>query len=679
MNNSSSKYTKIQFQHSLQAKLLIMLVLITFLPLVGMQIFSTIQMINLSGGETERGFSNVAANETLYTIAWAAERMQDVKTLAAMSEIKAFDMEKGQKILDQYKTSWGIFESLAVFDTQGITTLNTDHKTIDASQRQYLVEALAGKEVISDPVISKGTGHVIITFAVPLISSGKTVGVVVGMVSVDAIGKMLGQVDLGKTGETYLINKDGLIVTPTRYEDYLKSAGAIKDTAILQYKVDTFAGQQILARKSGIGHYNDYRGKAVVGSYTWIPSIHLGLIMEEEQAELLASVNQSIYFAIGLIMAVLLVMSVIVFLVTRSISTPIRRAAQLADELAEGNTHIQVETGRKDELGILADSFQRIITSETQMAQLAQRIVAGDLTVDFHPRSDRDDLGLAFAQMVSRLREVIGQVAESANTVTAAAGQLASKTNFVASATEEMSSNTVSVAAGMEQANTSLHAVATAVEEMTATVGEIARNSEKAHATTEQAASQIDQFSVVMKGLGQSAQEIGKVTETITGISSQTNLLALNATIEAARAGAAGKGFAVVASEIKELAQQTATATSEIKEKITTIQDSTAGAVADIDKIVQVIRDVNEIVMSIAAAIQEQSTVTQDIAGNIAQASSGVRDANLRVAQTSTVSGSIAKEIAELSGATGQTTSASAVGLARLAEQLSQIVAKFRL
>jgi uncharacterized phage infection (PIP) family protein YhgE len=189
-----------------------------------------------------------------------------------------------------------------------------------------------------------------------------------------------------------------------------------------------------------------------------------------------------------------------------------------------------------------------------------------------------------------------------------------------------------------------------------------------------------------MKDLGQAAQEIGKVTATITSISSQTNLLALNATIEAARAGAAGKGFAVVASEIKELAQQTAAATSVIKEKISGIQESTAGAVADIEKIVQVIRDVNEIVMSIAAAIQEQSTVTQDIAGNIAQASSGVRNANMQIAQTAKVSSNIANEIAELSGGSGQVASAnagevsaSATYLMEMAQQLQEVCRQFRL
>jgi methyl-accepting chemotaxis protein len=279
--------------------------------------------------------------------------------------------------------------------------------------------------------------------------------------------------------------------------------------------------------------------------------------------------------------------------------------------------------------------------------------------------------------MTANLRNLMRQLAENAAILTSASGQLASKTNYVASAADEMSANTVSVAAGMEQADTGLHAVAAAVEEMTATISEIARNSERAHATTGDAAFKVEQFSMVMDGLGQSAQEIGKVTETITRISAQTNLLALNATIEAARAGAAGKGFAVVASEIKELALQTAAATSEIKEKISTIQGSTVGAVADIDQIVRVIRDVKEIVMTIAAAIQEQSTVTQDIAGNIDRASGGVRNANKRVAQTAAVAGNIAREISELSGTNGHVTSVSAKALAQLAERLNQIVTQF--
>ena len=166
------------------------------------------------------------------------------------------------------------------------------------------------------------------------------------------------------------------------------------------------------------------------------------------------------------------------------------------------------------------------------------------------------------------------------------------------------------------------------------------------------------------------------MTETITSISSQTNLLALNATIEAARAGAAGKGFAVVANEIKELAQQTATATEEIKGRISGIQSSTGAAMADVDKIAGVIREVGEIVATIATAIEEQASVTRDMARNIAEATVGVKDANQRVAQTATVSQEIARDIAGVNTASGEMTSASqqvqasAMDLSQLAEQL---------
>ena len=170
---------------------------------------------------------------------------------------------------------------------------------------------------------------------------------------------------------------------------------------------------------------------------------------------------------------------------------------------------------------------------------------------------------------------------------------------------------------------------------MTATIGEIAGNSEKARRITEEATRQAARISEQMNQLGAAAQLIGKVTETITEISSQTNLLALNATIEAARAGSAGKGFAVVANEIKELAQQTAAATEDIKGRIAGVQSSTAGGIAEIGKVSQVIHDVSDIVASIAAAIEEQATVTKDIARNIAEASTGVRDANKRVSETS--------------------------------------------
>ena len=330
-------------------------------------------------------------------------------------------------------------------------------------------------------------------------------------------------------------------------------------------------------------------------------------------------------------------------------------------------------------------------------------LAQGDFSKDV-PEANRQrgdemgDLMRAFHTMSGNtrklLREVTGGVqtlASSATELSAVSTQTATgvksmsdKTSTVAAAAEEASANTTSVAAGMEQAATNLSSVASATEEMSATVGEIAANSEKARVISEQASAQAQTISILMQKLGQAAQDIGKVTETITDISSQTNLLALNATIEAARAGAAGKGFAVVANEIKELARQTATATEDIKAKIGGVQSTTGSAITDIEKISAVIKEVGSIVSSIAAAIEEQATVTKDVAGNIAQASSGVKDSTERVAQTATVSKSIAHDINDISAAVGdirqggEQVEASAAELSKLAERLKATVGQFK-
>jgi methyl-accepting chemotaxis protein len=111
----------------------------------------------------------------------------------------------------------------------------------------------------------------------------------------------------------------------------------------------------------------------------------------------------------------------------------------------------------------------------------------------------------------------------------------------------------------------------------------------------------------IVNKLSDSSTSIGKVIKVITSIANQTNLLALNATIEAARAGEAGKGFAVVATEVKELAKQTAKATSEIGEKVEVSQGDTKAAVSAIARIAEVVKQVNDIASAVTATFREQN------------------------------------------------------------------------
>ena len=397
---------------------------------------------------------------------------------------------------------------------------------------------------------------------------------------------------------------------------------------------------------NAIARYREYRGQKLAAI--------------NQQTE--ALVSRSVLFLVALGLAFVAVAVAFFTLMARSITVPLSKTVMYLEKVAAGDVTQDVSPeylARGDEIAALSNSTQRMVNTLREMI-----------------RNISDGIGV----LSSSSAELSGNSTEMSGESQLASG----KAHAVAAAAEQMAATVMSVSSGMEQTTTKLASVASATEQMTATIGEIAGNSEKARRITEVATRQAVRITEQMNQLGAAAQEIGKVTETITEISSQTNLLALNATIEAARAGSAGKGFAVVANEIKALAQQTAAATEDIKSRIADVQSCTAGGIAEIGKVSRVIHDVSDIVSSIAAAIEEQSTVTTDIAHNVAQASTDVQDATSRVSETYQATADIAKEIAGVDQAAGQLANgservrSSAQALSSVSERLQTMMSRFR-
>lgn len=253
----------------------------------------------------------------------------------------------------------------------------------------------------------------------------------------------------------------------------------------------------------------------------------------------------------------------------------------------------------------------------------------------------------------------------------------------VAGISTKFSDNTRAVAASTEELSANTVMVASAVEQMTGTINEIAMNSGKAQNVATETVDQSRSVSEKVNKLGRSAEEIGKVTETIRDISDQTNLLALNATIEAARAGEAGKGFSVVANEIKELARQTTEATLQIKTRIEDIQNATTETVQESGQIGSIIDQLSEVVMIIASSVEEQSATTKEIAGSMNQASFGIDEINENMAQSSVAAEEISKDITTVnqtaSNMAAQSTqiNASAKELFELADKLNNMVTRY--
>lgn len=359
--------------------------------------------------------------------------------------------------------------------------------------------------------------------------------------------------------------------------------------------------------------------------------------------------------AIGLGTLIAIVFGV---LLSRSISVPLAKGVAMLEDIGQGILTGRLRMNRADEIGQMANAID-------QVADKLSAMIKG------------------ISDGVRTLTSSSTEMAAIASQMTSGASITVAKANSVAAAAEEMTSNMHSVAASMEQASTNVSTVAAAAEEMSVNINNVVNNANEAKNSASAAVDLTQRAANQINDLGQAAEAIGLVTETIKAISDKTNLLALNATIEAARAGAAGKGFAVVANEIKELAQQTADATGDISQKLNGIQKATGATVADINQVVASINLVDGLINSISTAISQQNIATGDISENINQTAQGISEININVTQTSQAAGQVAQEIADVNESANEISNSSsqvqqnANELSKLSEQLQGMVNQF--
>jgi methyl-accepting chemotaxis protein len=279
-------------------------------------------------------------------------------------------------------------------------------------------------------------------------------------------------------------------------------------------------------------------------------------------------------------------------------------------------------------------------------------------------------VGQALADFIADLRVNIGSFGKTGHDLSHSSSELVAVSQQLSANAEETSAQAGVVSAASDEVSNNVQVVATGTEEMTASIKEISQSASQAATIADSAVRIVEQTNQKISALGESSVGIGQVVKVITEIAGQTNLLALNATIEAARAGEAGKGFAVVANEVKELANQTAKATSDISEKIKIIQEDARNAVEAMDEITNVINEVNDISGTIASAVEEQSATTNEMSRNVAEAARGVQE----IAQNITGVAEAASDTSKGAITTEQT----AMKLTRNSEIINKLVSKFK-
>ena len=357
---------------------------------------------------------------------------------------------------------------------------------------------------------------------------------------------------------------------------------------------------------------------------------------ESAQARSLQLISTLLALLVGIVAALV---------ITRQITRPIQETLAVVERIASGDLSHNIQVTRRDELGVLQQGIQR--------------------------------MGTTLRELISGIRDGVTQIA---------------------SAAEELSAVTEQTSAGVNSQKIETDQVATAMHEMTATVQEVARNAEQASqaaaaadnearegdTVVNQAIDQIERLAVevgrsteAMAVLQQESDKIGSVMDVIKAVAEQTNLLALNAAIEAARAGDAGRGFAVVADEVRGLAQRTQKSTEEIQTLVAALQSGTQHVASvmhnsrtltdssvtltrhagtSLQGITRTVSNIQSMNQQIAAAAEQQSAVAEEISRSIVN----VRD------------------VSEQTAAASDETAKSSVELARLGNQLQEMVSHFK-
>lgn len=438
---------------------------------------------------------------------------------------------------------------MGIIDLQGNAKF-TDGTSSNVSDREYFTNALAGNISISDPLINKIDGTVVLVYAVPIKANNIVTGILAAVRSGTVLSDFTNNIQFGDSGQALMINGMGTTIAHNNSDLVLEMYNTIeeaKEDADLRALANLM--KLMIEGNEGVGEYR-YQGVTKYMGYAPVEGTDWSLAITAPKEEVMAKVRQLTLIIVMVSLAFIAISLGITIMISKSIASPIKKAADFLKIVATGDFTQEVSEkslNSKDETGVLANSIH---TMQQSIKNIIKAVVEESTDV---------------SQMLTTINSGMDQLNKSIEDISATSEELSAGAEETAVSTEEMNATS-------EEIGKTVEVIASKAQEgsgIVSTVNSMAVEMKHNAITSKENAVEIygktksDLQSAIEQA--KAVDQINELSEAILEITSQTNLLALNAAIEAARAGEAGRGFAVVADEIRKLAENSKNAVSRIQ------------------------------------------------------------------------------------------------------------------